>query len=686
MANTNPITKDTVNNVWPYEIEISASGWTQTHTFSTANKFLDANIAVKAHANAAGAVTLSLTDKSSTELGMGSVSSGYYYPTIALSGNVNVASAGWITAGNKEVTDNSVVVGKVAQSLLKQGSSTVASGTVINPTASQQTIDITAGYNAARSIKIGPISDGPSAVVQSGTASLGALTYTYDSSAVKFNISGTATIAEPDASTAGYISNSVGTRSGNSNTVTQTVDVVTVGSETTGTFTKAKPSIVRTAKSGGTWIDASSGSEVSSPTSGQVYVQVDAAAASATLVTRGKVTAAGYGTTSNFKRTSTNLSTDVGSQAADTKYIPIKTASITQPSIGASISDPAYQSSGTYSGQFTVTVNETISAPTVSSDGYVHSGNIATATTTGSVTGTKALGKVKVGVTLGSSNIKVTPVITRQAKPESGAKGWTDAASGSATTTEPESGAYVKVYTPAVAASTTATGKVSTAGYGTTSQYATDANSTVTGGSNAATSAYIPITAAASFTNSIGTVTSSGLAIGSESDGYYPITANLSIPATITAGTDGWFHSATATGTKSSVSIGSIAKATFTVNGGAVTVNTAGYIPANFSVTTLDTATFGNDVASGKVQSDYTDISSSANTPVLVSGKGLYINAGYVGNTYISLAKLVPDSATMPTGATSYSAGLRTGFALYDEHGALVTGSIDTYDGAYTIA
>jgi len=65
----------------------------------------------------------------------------------------------------------------------------------------------------------------------------------------------------------------------------------------------------------------------------------------------------------------------------------------------------------------------------------------------------------------------------------------------------------------------------------------------------------------------------------------------------------------------------------------------------------------------------------------LVSGDYLYINAGYVENSKISLAQLVPDGAS----ATLTGDYILSGYSAYDNSGALVAGTIGTYDGTYTI-
>ena len=335
MANTNPITKDTTNNVWPYEIEISDSGWTQSHTFNTVNKFLDANISVRAHANAVGTITLDLTNNSSTAVTVGTVSNGVYPLTANMSGKITAATAGWLGTSQVNVNENGVVVGTIVQSTLANGSTTISSGATVNPTASTQTINISAGYNSARTVKIGPISAGPKATIKSGTATLGTLTYTHDATNNRFNISGTATISAATAPTAGYISNTegVGTKQGNSNTVSQTVNKITVGTTiSSGTSGKVTPVInISAPGSGDTWTNAAEGTiETTKPNSG-VYVCVGAPKIDKTIGVQGTVTSTGYGTadangTQGSYTKATAQTITAGTNAATTKYILIKSA------------------------------------------------------------------------------------------------------------------------------------------------------------------------------------------------------------------------------------------------------------------------------------------------------------------------------------------------------------------------
>ena len=136
----------------------------------------------------------------------------------------------------------------------------------------------------------------------------------------------------------------------------------------------------------------------------------------------------------------------------------------------------------TGSGSTTKSVTPSVSA------GYVSSGTAGTITGSASVSATVA--RVGTGVDITGTKTK-QPSITRTAKPS--ADTWVDAASGAATTTKPTSGPYVQVNTAATTGTLTATPKVTSAGYGTTSYYGATA-STATVGASASANTYVPIT------------------------------------------------------------------------------------------------------------------------------------------------------------------------------------------------
>lgn len=84
---------------------------------------------------------------------------------------------------------------------------------------------------------------------------------------------------------------------------------------------------------------------------------------------------------------------------------------------------------------------------------------------------------------------------------------------------------------------------------------------------------------------------------------------------------------------------------------------------------TIATAALGNTQTEGK---EYTKV----NAPVLVSGKGLYINEGYIENTYIPLADLVPDEATVKAGEGGNSHLIYKTVSVYDNDGSLIAGTM----------
>lgn len=203
------------------------------------------------------------------------------------------------------------------------------------------------------------------------------------------------------------------------------------------------------------------------------------------------------------------------------------------------------------------------------------------------------------------------------------------------------------------------------------------------GGSAASGSA----TAVITNTNSVNTITD--LTNKTAGTDYWQIKATAtgaagSYTPKYTVSTSGWLAS-TVNGTAQTVSVSSdttgksiyIPKATFTVSGRNVTVNTAGYI-ASGTVGTISNGTIS------AVASDPGSSYSENTTAVIAAGGWLKLTAGYYPATKISLATLIKDDASLPNGVASYSAGMLLGVTAYDNNGTLVTGNIATYQGDYT--
>lgn len=483
------LTVKTINDEqkFVYEKTIEAAGLHQVN-LETENSFLDKDINIQITTPSAAAPTLDVTDITGS-ITMGTATDGVYSPTADLSGNVNIATAGWITAGNKAVSESGVKIGKVNQSTLKNGNTAIASGAEITPSDEDQTINISEGYNAARTVVIKAASESDPATVVSGNATVSTLTYTADSTNHTFDISGTETIPAPSVTTPGFISTTKGIKTAGTATVAATVDEVTVGVIASETTKKVKPVIARTAKpSGDAWVDAASGAATTSKPSAGAYVRVDAAAIAESVTATGKVSQAGYGTTTDYQA-DTATTINVGSNAADSTYVPITAGTVTANGATVSSVALAYNSTG---GNFDVTGSANIPAPTVGTAGYVGNG---VGTANGLSNGAQVAATVaKVGIAASvTGGNAVTPVISKDAA--------TNVDASAATTSQPSAGFYVAVNTAASSSTVNAAAAVTSAGYGTTTsgQYTTTpASKTVT--VNAAGTTYVPITAA-SFAN-----------------------------------------------------------------------------------------------------------------------------------------------------------------------------------------
>ena len=110
---------------------------------------------------------------------------------------------------------------------------------------------------------------------------------------------------------------------------------------------------------------------------------------------------------------------------------------------------------------------------------------------------------------------------------------------------------------------------------------------------------------------------------------------------------------------------------------GGASVGTAGWVDESTpsvsvkgdSYYPIETATLANAGSEGKVYA-------AEAGPVLVSGDYLYINKGYIGDTKISLADLVPNEATVKAGADGNSHLIYKTVSVYDKDGALVAGTM----------
>lgn len=313
---------DKVNAGWKVAYTIAGAG-EKTITFKTENTFVDADIFTTITTPSASNPSLTLTNKTGA-LSMGTASSGVYSPTVDVSGSATVGTAGWIAADDYTVVATNFKVGTVNQSTMKNGNSLITSGSTINPGPSNQTITISEGYNAARTLIIGSTSASNPGAVTSGSATVSALTYTYSSTNSNFTISGSADVSAPTVGTAGYVSGSIGTLNANTGgaTVAATVDKIAIQANLSGTGTK-QPTIT---KNSATNIPGASAATTTKPSSGY-YIAVSSAKNTANVQATASVTTAGYGTATSGQYTTTpSSSLEVGAAASAVTYVPIPTA------------------------------------------------------------------------------------------------------------------------------------------------------------------------------------------------------------------------------------------------------------------------------------------------------------------------------------------------------------------------
>ena len=369
------------------------------------------------------------------------------------------------------------------------------------------------------------------------------------------------------------------------------------------------------------------------------------------------------------------------------------------------------------SGKFDITGSANVSAPSVTTAGYVSSSEGTKSANNGGATVSATIDKI-VGSTAITGTLVVTPSISKQSTPS----GVTNAADGNATTTAPSSGVYIAVKATGGTNTITATPSVTTAGYGDATNHGI-AGKTASVGANDSSMTYVKVKSGSASTPAT-TITSSP-SISVDNDGL--ITASNSKSQSVTPSvTAGWVASGTAgtitvsgsntsqlatqaaqtitpgttdqtiasgkylTGTQTikgdaDLTAANIKKGveifgitgTFTTTPSGKTAITAaalrsgyaGFINGSQVNGSMPNATFANTATSGKT---YTDISSSG--PVLVAGDYLYINEGYTPYSKISLAKLVPDGSDVK----DHNEYILSGHSAYDNDGTLVAGSIPT--------
>jgi len=687
---------DVLNDQFLLEHTTSNSG-DYTALLSTENKFVDKNIGIKITTPAVGTLTLNATDITSS-LAMGTATSNVYSPTITVSGNVNVATAGWITEGNKSVSDTNVKVGKVNQSQLKIDDTIINSGDHITAGASPIIIAITEGYNESRSITVDAAAvgmDSAAATVSGSTiAEKPTIAKTSTTATGASNVGGNNT-ASTTAPSSGYFVSLQATAPETSITLNKTINTVGYLNSSSQIAASAKAtersgdiyylpitSAIPATDSADVNIYTTDGSNsgvnignisgvigtkaTSEPTSGY-YIAFKGEGSSA-------ITTAGWIPTGSLNKTTSG-----------TKYFPITKA------VGSVTGTNTVTPSASLNGS-NVTLSDTNNGISVTATGGGTASVIASANIT--TAGYAPSGNGFASATLAASNNTTTATKYISAITIPSSKTLTITNNGTATMTNSGTTNLSNTGTATITSTSKTAGNVTVAAYDTSSSSSTTSKSVVTNGVWTSTT----VSAAGTYYGKVivntGTITNNTtLASGNSSagtinrgkyikigKGYY--NADTYYLAQANSGT----YTVTSSGTTSvdgyaniSVASSSVTQGTTTVSGTTATRGTASWGTGWITSGSITAATFANTATSGQT---YVDISNTTAAPVLSSGGYLYINKGYTDNLRISLAKLVPDGAT----ANLTGDYILSGYSAYNNNGALVAGSIETYDGSYTDA
>ena len=334
--------------------------------------------------NGSGSVSITLETKSATP----TTTSQDITPTSGkVLSKVTVAA---IPSQYKDVSGVTATAGDVlAGAIFVNSSGAEVEGTIptndsTDITVSGATITVPAGYYATNASTT--ISNGALAASATGSATITAVSLTYDDNEDEFAVSGSGSIsgtATASVSTAGYVGTSTtgtGSTSGTAS-VAAAIPVITGTTEITGTK-KVTPVISRTdtTATGATNVGTGTAS-TTKPNSGY-YVSVQSAANTGTLTATPSVTAAGYGTAVNNGLAAGTET--VGANASSVTYITVPTGSASTPATTittnptVAIEPSTGLITATYSGSQSIT-------PTVSA-GYVASGTAGTVSTTGTGT------------------------------------------------------------------------------------------------------------------------------------------------------------------------------------------------------------------------------------------------------------------------------------------------------------
>jgi hypothetical protein len=193
---------------------------------------------------------------------------------------------------------------------------------------------------------------------------------------------------------------------------------------------------------------------------------------------------------------------------------------------------------------------------------------------------------------------------------------------------------------------------------------------------------YIPLQSG-STSPSAGSVSATSTNVGltesqtQPASGHYITTTGSGVAAV----ESGWFNASTTQASNTATKYYVVPEATFNVVGNSITATQGGYVDANTEVGTVSAGSLSTGLTSRQGYNTLSDNSVVIPTDETTGEGGyLYINAGYYGNTQISLGTLIPDQNT----EDAASANILSGYEAFTTDGVRLLGTIQTYDGTYT--
>lgn len=573
-----------------------------------------------------------------------------------------------------------------------------------------------------------PIAAASATNAAQGSATINTINIEYNSTTGVFgltgsaNISGTATLTVTQA---GWLpkQNITGNTTGTV-TLATTIPKIGINASVTGGGAR-KPTISRTTTTASGATNVGSASATATAPSSGYFISVQSAANTTTLTAIPAVSSTGYGTPAQYG--ATNATATVGAAASDITYIPITSGTGNANSASAEIG--LFTTDGTAAG---INISSIIGTRTNTepTSGYYlafsATGSGSSKVTTG--------GWFPANTILPTASTTVTryfPVTTATLAITGGdltaatghatlsSDGYYDGSGSSINAndkvelTQVSAGGYYKITASGYGEVTRSDIKkqVTKAGYLPQDSDASISIASASISSNTGVTAYYIKKSILTSTSVTSSNTNQNITIPA---GYFPtdrtITVNKMIEQTPTtnytySGMTTYFNTST-TSTGASVTItprysnsaGYVAAHTNTNNGGigywtiktSSTTSTTTTISTSNIVTrgiytqnvgwvsiasTMPVATFANTATSGET---YVDISNTTEAPILVSEDYLYINKGYTDNLKISLAKLIPDDATITPYTVTSTNQILQGYAAYNSAGTLLSGTIPT--------